>query len=154
MLRVTKIADYGVIVLTHFAGNPDSVLNARDIARKVKLPKPVVSKVLKMLARSGILVSQRGINGGYSLAMPPQEITIASIIHALEGPIAVTECTDRENGDCGMEGSCPVRGNWSRINSAIHQALDRITLSQMTRPLSPAQLDWKIAPADRSFLVP
>jgi FeS assembly SUF system regulator len=135
MLRVTKLADYGIVMLTRFAAQPDAVLNARDVAREVKLPLPVVSKVLKLLARDGMLISQRGMKGGYGLARKPEEITIASIIRALEGPIAMTECTDRVRGDCGMENNCPVRGNWHRINSAIHEALDQITLSQMTRPL-------------------
>jgi FeS assembly SUF system regulator len=137
MLRVTKLADYGIVMLTHIANHSGVTHNARDIASEVRLPLPVVSKVLKMLAREGVLVSQRGTKGGYSLARRPEEITVAQIIRALEGPIAVTECTDRVNGDCGLETRCPVRTNWHRINEAIHEALEKITLAEMAQPLSP-----------------
>ena len=135
MLRVTKLADYGIVILTHLAGQGRATYNARDIANEVRLPLPVVSKILKLLARSGLLVSQRGIKGGFSLARKPEGITVAQIIRALEGPIAVTECTDRIRGDCGIETGCPVRTNWHLINQAIHQALETITLAQMTQPL-------------------
>jgi len=135
MLRVTKLADYGIVMLTYFAARPDNSFNARDIAKVVQLPLPVVSKVLKLLARAGILQSQRGTKGGYSLALPPEEVTVAAIIRSLEVPIAVTECTDAVHGDCGLEIGCPVKTNWHLINRAIHQALEGITLAQMTQPL-------------------
>ena len=135
MLRVTKLADYGIVMLTYFASHSGSTHNARDIAGVVRLPLPVVSKILKALARDGLLTSQRGTKGGYGLSRRPEEITIADIIRALEGPIAVTECTDSVNGDCGLEMRCPVRTNWHRINQAIYQALERITLAEMTQPI-------------------
>jgi FeS assembly SUF system regulator len=135
MLRVTKLADYGIIIMTSFASRGDKAYNARDIAALTRLPQPVVSKVLKSLAKAGLLASQRGTKGGYSLAHPPQSITIASVIRALEGPIAVTECNDQIHGDCELEIRCPVRTNWHLINQAIFEALERITLSEMTREL-------------------
>jgi FeS assembly SUF system regulator len=135
MLRVTKLADYGIVMLTYVASRSGATHNARDIAREVRLPLPVVSKVLKQLVREGLLVSHRGIKGGYSLARDPAEITVAQIIRALEGPIAVTECTDRSRSDCDLETRCPVRTNWFMINQAIHGALEKITLSEMTQPL-------------------
>ncbi len=135
MLRVTKLADYGIVMLTYFATHVDKTFNAKDIAKVVRLPLPVVSKVLKLLARAGLLVSQRGTKGGYGLALPPAQITVSAIIQALEGPIAVTECTDMVRGECGLETGCPVRTNWHLINHAIQQALEGITLAQMTQPL-------------------
>jgi FeS assembly SUF system regulator len=136
MLRMTKLADYGIVMLTHFASSPTQVThNARDIASAVHLPLPMVSKVLKVLAREGLLVSHRGTKGGYSLARRPGDISIAEIIRALEGPIAVTECTDTLHGDCDLELLCPVRGNWHRINQAIREALESISLAEMTQPL-------------------
>jgi FeS assembly SUF system regulator len=135
MLRVTKLADYGIVLLTFFANHPENIYNARDLANNVRLPLPVVSKVLKLLSKSGLLLSQRGTKGGYCLARPPQEITVAAVIRALEGPIAVTECSDM-NRDCGLQPGCPVKTNWHLINQAIHSALEKITLSQMTQPLS------------------
>ncbi len=135
MLRVTKLADYGIVMLTYVASHSGATHNARDIAREVRLPLPVVSKVLKQLVREGLLVSHRGIKGGYSLARDPGDITVAQIIRALEGPIAVTECTDSSRSDCDIETRCPVRTNWFMINQAIHGALEKITLSEMTQPL-------------------
>jgi len=135
MLRVTKLADYGIVMLTHVASRGGATHNARDIASEVRLPLPVVSKVLKQLVREGLLVSQRGTKGGYGLARGPEQITVAQIIRALEGPIAVTQCTDKVRGDCDIETKCPVRTNWFLINRAIHGALEKITLAEMTQPL-------------------
>ena len=133
MLRVTKTADYGIVVMTHLATSHRQ-LNARDVARGARLPLPMASKILKALSREGLLVSHRGTKGGYSLARDPEQITIADIIRALEGPIAVTECTDRVHGDCDIERICPVRSNWHRINQAIRGALEQITLAEMSHP--------------------
>ena len=135
MLRVTKLADYGIVMMTYFATHSGETHNARDIANFARLPLPVVSKILKLLSREGLLISHRGTKGGYGMAAHPKDITIASIIRALEGPIAVTECTDLIKGDCGLETGCPVRTNWHLINKAIYQALESITLAQMTQPL-------------------
>ncbi|MBP1596611.1 MAG: system Fe-S cluster assembly regulator [Acidobacteria bacterium] len=136
MLRVTKLADYGIIILTRLAGQGVGTCNARDMARDVRLPQPVVSKILKLMAKGGLLESRRGVKGGYGLARKPEAITVAQIIRALEGPIAVTECTDKIRGDCGLETGCPVRTNWHQINRAIDQALESITLAEMARPLA------------------
>ncbi len=152
MLRVTKLADYGIVILTYFAARTQTTHNARDIAGVVRLPLPVVSKILKALARDGLLVSHRGTKGGYGLARKPEEITVADIIRSLEGPIAITECADTVNGDCELEVRCPVRTNWHRINQAIYQALERITLAEMTQPLH-EQLVHLQVPAGRPFLV-
>jgi Rrf2 family protein len=88
-----------------------------------------------LLSRHGLLASQRGIKGGYGLARAAQDITVAEIIRALEGPIAVTECSDSLHGDCDLQVGCPVRTNWHLINRAIHDALEKITLAEMTQPL-------------------
>ncbi len=150
MLRVTKLADYGIVMLTHFANHPESTCNARDIARVVRLPLPVASKVLKLLSKAGLLTSQRGTKGGYTLARGPEEITIAAIIRALEGPIAVTECTSMSH-DCDLELGCPVRTNWNLINQAIQSALEKITLAEMTQPLHRPLIDLTLP--GRSFRV-
>ena len=134
MLRVTKLADYGIVILTHLAAHRENTYNARDIANLVNLPLPVVSKVLKLLGKSGLVTSQRGIKGGYGLAYAPEKITVAAIIRAVEGPIAVTECN--ANRDCELEMRCPVRTNWHLINRTIQSALERISLAEMTRPIS------------------
>ncbi len=135
MIRMTKQADYGIVLLTRMASQPDRQFNASEAAAETHLPPPIVSKILKILAREGLLVSHRGVKGGYSLARDPEETTMSEIITALEGPIAITECIDNTPGECSQEPICPTRGNWQRINKAIRQALDSITLAEMLRPL-------------------
>lgn len=132
MLRMTKSADYGIVLLTHMAGEADRIFNAPELAQGARLPHPTVSKILKILAREGILASHRGAKGGYSLARTPREISVDQIIEALDGPIGITECIDEAPGECGQEPICPVRGNWQRINEAIRDALSGITLAEMT----------------------
>ena len=131
MIRITKQTDYGIVLLTHLAAQPERHLNAPELAAETQLPVPMVSKILKLLVRDGLLLSHRGVKGGYSLARLPQEITMAEIITALEGPIAITECVD-VSSDCSHERLCPVRSNWQRINAAVRGALEGITLAEMT----------------------
>jgi FeS assembly SUF system regulator len=133
MIRVTKLADYGTLLLTFLANHPENTYSARDIAQIVHLPLPVVSKVLKLLGKAGILVSQRGAKGGYHLGRNPKEITIAAIVRALEGPIAVTECT-AANRECGLELGCATRSSWHLINDAIQSVLENISLAEVAMP--------------------
>ena len=139
MLRITKQTDYGIVLLTRMAGEPGRQLNAPELAAEVQLPLPTVSKILKLLARDGLLVSHRGVKGGYSLAQPPERVTVAAIIASLEGPIAMTECIDDGPDACLQEGHCATQANWQVINRAIRNALEGITLRDMVEPL-PQQL--------------
>ena len=115
----------------------DSSHNARKLAEETQLPAPVVSKILKSLTRAGLLISQRGSKGGYSLARTPGEISVVEMITALEGPVGITECTMRP-GACAQESSCQVRDPWQRINDAVRAALERITLADLAKPIDPA----------------
>jgi FeS assembly SUF system regulator len=135
MIRITKQTDYGIVLLTHLSAQPERQYNAPDLAAEAQLPLPMVSKILKHLAREGLLLSHRGVKGGYSLARPPREISMAEIISALEGPIAITECID-EMGNCFHEPICQVRSNWQRINDAVRGALAGITLAEMALPFT------------------
>ncbi|MEZ5332176.1 MAG: SUF system Fe-S cluster assembly regulator [Thermoanaerobaculia bacterium] len=135
MIRMTKQADYGIVLLTRLAAAPGRLFSACELADETQLPQPTVSKILKILAREGLLASQRGVKGGYVLEREPAEISVADVISALEGPIAITECVDDNPGLCSQEAFCPVRGNWHRINDAIRRALSAITLAEMTQPL-------------------
>jgi FeS assembly SUF system regulator len=131
MIRITRQTDYGIILLTYLAGQPaDLVHTARDVAEAAGLPLPMVSKILKVLAREGLLATKRGVKGGYCLALPPESITLAQVIHALEGPIGMTDCASAP-GSCEWEPRCPVRVNWQRISGAVREALDKIPLSEM-----------------------
>jgi FeS assembly SUF system regulator len=108
---------------------------ARDLAREANLPLPTVSKILKILAREGLLIAHRGVKGGFSLARPPTEISVADIIRAFEGPLAITDCSSRVPGICRLELQCPVSHNWQKINRAVLGALKELTLATMIRPL-------------------
>ncbi len=132
MLRISKLTDYAIVVSTHL-GTLAGAIAVSDLASATRIPQPTVSKVLKALARAGVVVSHRGAHGGYRLARPAVEITVAEIIGALEGPISVTECADSPDQLCEHEPSCEVRANWQRINVAVQRALAGITLSDMAR---------------------
>ena len=143
MIRITRQTDYGIVLLACFATSPKkSLRNARDLAAETGQPLPTVSKILKMLVRRGLLESQRGVNGGYRLAREASSISVADIITALEGPIAITECLDETADDCNYEANCPCRPNWERINVAIRSALGGIPLTDMIPrfPLPPVQI--------------
>jgi FeS assembly SUF system regulator len=140
MLRLSKLADYGIVLMAQLARAPGSTHNARDLAAQTELPFPVVGKVLKTLTREGLLVSQRGAKGGYGLAQPPDQISVAKIITALEGPVALTECGFAP-GSCEHEPSCHVRTPWERINQAITQTLDRVTLADLVGPFDVIPLE-------------
>jgi FeS assembly SUF system regulator len=137
VLRITKQTDYGIVLLTRMASEPGRQLNAPELAAEVQLPLPTVSKILKLLARDGLLISHRGVKGGYTLARPPERITVAAIIASLEGPIAMTECIEDGTDECGQSGHCAIQANWQVINQAIRSALEGITLRDMAEPLPP-----------------
>lgn len=137
MIRLGKLTDYGLLLMSQIARRPATELHtARDLAVKCKLPLPTVSKLLKTLLQGGLLVSHRGIRGGYSLVREPHMISITEIISALEGPLALTECSSDVSGLCGLEHSCPIRDNQRIINQAIQGALERVMLSDLIRPMS------------------
>lgn len=133
MLRVSKLTDYATVVMTCLAAAGDGVLSAQALAERARLETPTVSKLLKQLAQAGLVVSTRGINGGYRLARVPQDISIADIVTAMEGPIGMTECS-AHSGACGHEPHCGVRVNWQRINHAIATALAEVSLADMVKP--------------------
>lgn len=136
MIRLGKLTDYGLLLMSQMARSPQTELHtARDLARKCKLPLPTVSKLLKSLLQHGLLVSHRGIRGGYSLVREAQLIPIAEIISALEGPLALTECSTDVEGLCDLESSCPIRDNQRIINQVIRGALDKVTLYDLIRPM-------------------
>ena len=137
MIRIARLTDYGIVLLTHFPRDGRSIVNARDLAAEANLPLPTVSKILKALSKAGLLVSHRGVAGGYSLARPPDQITVAEIIGALEGPIAMTDCAGDAHGLCTLEPCCPTQDNWRKINAAVRRALQGLTLADMTPAAEP-----------------
>ena len=122
--------------MSQIARRPQTELNtARDLAQKCSLPLPTVSKILKVLLQSGLLASHRGIKGGYSLARAAELISLAEIISALEGPLALTECSTDITGLCDLEPSCPIKDNQRIINHVIRGALEKVMLSDLIRPM-------------------
>lgn len=136
MLRISKLTDYGTVVLAHLAMDDGSVVSASDVANATGLATPTVSKLLKTLGRAGLVTSVRGPNGGYRLARAPQQISAADVIDALEGPVSITECSSVDS-QCEHEGMCSVGGTWQRINVAIRKALDDVTLLDLVHANSP-----------------
>jgi FeS assembly SUF system regulator len=134
MIRLTKQTDYGIVLLSQLATSSAEHHNAPGLARDTHLPLPMVSKILKLLARAGLLESHRGVKGGYRLARSPAEISVAEIIAALEGPIAITECAPDSSEECSYEAFCRVRANWQRIHRAVRDALGSVTLQEMAAP--------------------
>jgi FeS assembly SUF system regulator len=131
VIRLSRLSDYGIVLMAYLAEQPaDAQLSARGIAAGTRLPLPVVSKILKALAREGLLLSQRGPRGGYALARRPDRITVAEMITALEGPIGLTECT-MHPGQCVQEARCHVRKPWQQINHIVRSALAGVTLAQL-----------------------
>ena len=145
MIRVTKLADYGILLMTWLGYRSANPIPGRErhtapeVARDTGLPQPTVSKLLRALAQAELLDSQRGATGGYQLARAPKDISMADIITAIEGPIAIMECLGDESSDCGVLSLCPTRGNWDHINQAIRTALEGISLEEMARP----QRGWR-----------
>jgi FeS assembly SUF system regulator len=138
MLRMSKLTDYGIVLLTHLAreGGP-SMQTAQELAAASKIPLPTVSKILKELCRGGLVVSHRGRRGGYSLSRPASSISVAQIVEALEGPLGLTECAT-DAGSCSLEETCVARTHWGPISRAIHRTLSRLPLSSLGPRPAPA----------------
>ena len=133
MLRLSKLTDYATVILSFMARDNRRVCAAMEIATVTRIALPTVSKILKALVNANVLSSTRGAKGGYILASAPENITVATIISALEGPIAVTECSISQQG-CEQAAGCNISGHWNVINRAIYNALESVTLADMIKP--------------------
>lgn len=136
MIKLSRLADYAVVLLSQMGGDTKAVHNALDLAERTGLPVPTVSKILATLARAGVLISVRGAKGGYRLATAAERITVADIIAAIDGPIALTQCVDTA-GSCNVETLCPTRAGWHKINDAILGALTNVSLADLMTPPIP-----------------
>jgi FeS assembly SUF system regulator len=134
MLRLSKMADYGIVLLSYIANEPsDDPANARCLAQMSGLPLPTVSKVLKGFSRAGLLIAHRGQQGGYSLARHATKISVAEMITAIDGPIGLTDCSRDAPHLCDIEATCPVRNNWNIITHKVQNALAELSLEQMAQ---------------------
>ncbi len=130
MLRMSKMTDYGTLVLAHMAAEPGRIFSASDIAGETALALPSVRKLLKILSKSDLVASYRGASGGYALARSADQITAAQILDALEGPVTLTECSASDS-QCRLAHSCGVGRSWQHINRLIRQSLCDISLAQL-----------------------
>ncbi|MFQ5534169.1 MAG: SUF system Fe-S cluster assembly regulator [Sphingomonadales bacterium] len=135
MIRLSRLADYAVILMSHLAGSPAHIHNAHDVAAETGLPAPTVSKILGLMSRAELLVSHRGQGGGFSLSRAPSAISVADIVGVVDGPVALTTCIEEGPGECSREPTCRVRGYWQKINEAMKRALSEVTLADLACPV-------------------
>ena len=132
-MRLSSLADYAVVMMAACArhcGNSRS--NAAELAAETGIPLPTVQKLVSKLSHAGLLRSVRGAGGGFKLARPAAAVTLADIIEAIEGPIAMTSCVESGKHDCGLEGVCKVQPHWPVVNNAVRGALAGINLTSLT----------------------
>lgn len=141
-MRLSSMADYAVVTMTaaarhcgrHAAGG--ARVSAQQLADETGLPVPTVQKLVSKLAAAGLLKSSRGLGGGLKLARPAAAISLADIVEAVEGPIALAPCSVHGRHDCTLEAECTVRPHWPMVDEALRGALAGVSLIQLSRPAS------------------
>ena len=135
MIRISRLADYGMVLLGHLARHGrEAPMHARDLAQVSGVPAPTVAKILKSLTRAGILSAQRARRGGYRLARTAEEITVTEVLAALDGPVSITTSCAVGPQTCELAPTCPGKDKWHLVNQAIHRSLGKLTLSEMVSP--------------------
>ena len=146
MLRISKLTDYGTVILADLAARNETRASAVEVAETTGLSQPTVRKVLKLLGKARLVVATRGVHGGYQLARAATDISAADVIDALEGPVSITECSAHDR-HCELEAQCSVGGAWQRINVAIRRALGEISLTDLrTSTQRPPSFDFSGTP--------
>jgi FeS assembly SUF system regulator len=140
LIRLTNLADYAVVLMTAAAREPQLRLSAARVADVTAIPAPTVAKLMGTLARAGLLTASRGVAGGFSLARDASQISVAAIVEAVDGPIALTNCVTGDTHDCAIEDHCAVRGHWGPINQAVRAALAAVTLADLLVPATARRL--------------
>ena len=134
-MRLSSLADYAVVMMTAAARAGEGArLNATVLAAKTGVPLPTAQKLVSRLAAAGLIESVRGTGGGFSLARAADAITLADIVEAVEGPIALTTCVDEERHECALDGHCQVKPHWAVVNRAVRGALAGVTLADLAQP--------------------
>ena len=131
MIKFSRLADYAVVILAELARAEEEMMAASALACKSNLPEPTVAKVLKLLAKGDVIVSIRGVNGGYKLARAQTEITVADVVTAVDGPVCLTTCVENSEAECEHACHCMVKGRWDQVNHAISAALEGVSLADM-----------------------
>lgn len=146
MLRVTRLTDYATLVLAALAAAPARVHSAAELAELARLELPTVAKVLKPLARAGLVESFRGAAGGYRLARAAEDIPLIDVVEAIEGPLGMTECSG-EHSSCEHESHCGLQSHWRYVNDVIANALRGVSLAQMLAPGASKRIPLHLATA-------
>ena len=133
MLRIAKLTDYATVLMVRLARDPARCFSAAQLADELGVPLPTVAKLLKSLLQARLLTSARGAVGGYTLAHAPHAISVADVVNAIEGPVALTECS-LGKGNCSREKDCSTRANWQLISRAVLVALETVSLADMALP--------------------
>src|SRR5690349_4715036 len=134
-MRLTHLADYAVVLMTAAAQRPTAArLSATELAAETGVPLPTAQKLMGQLAASGLLSSVRGAGGGFALAKPAAEISLADIVEAVEGPIALTMCSDSSNHECILDAHCRVKPHIGVVGRAVRGALDAVNLEALCTP--------------------
>jgi FeS assembly SUF system regulator len=131
MLKLSKLTDYAVVLLAQFARREGGIATAPQLCEQTGLPQPTVAKILKILAKGGLLTAHRGASGGYALAKSAREISVADIVTVMDGPIHLTECAEETTHECQMSRGCAMQGRWNRVNQVIRSALQNVSLYEM-----------------------
>ncbi len=135
-MRLSSLADYAVVMMAAAARHgAEARLSATSLAAETGVPLPTAQKLTGRLATAGLLATSRGTNGGFVMARDVGDISLADIIEAVDGPIALTTCVDDHRSDCALEGSCRVRPHWTVVNAAVRDAFAGVTLDQLCDPV-------------------
>jgi FeS assembly SUF system regulator len=147
-MRLSSLADYAIVMMTAAARHCGGMarVNATSLAQETGVPLPTAQKLVSRLSAAGLIESTRGTGGGFRLSRPPSAISLADVIEAVEGPIALTTCVDNDRHDCALDGTCLVRPHWSVVNRAVRSALASVSLTQLaaTIPSVPRMADGPI----------
>ena len=131
MLKVTRLADYAVSIISSFSDNENEILSSQDIVYKTKLQQATVNKLLSRLVKEGFLVPFRGANGGYKLKKDLSNISIKELVEAIEGPVSLTDCLNKNANDCNLFSVCNTKNTWSMVNNAIKDTLESIKIKDI-----------------------
>ncbi len=145
-MRLSRLADYAVVLMTHVAQHPDDSHAAAESAAATRLPAPTVARVMARLCQAGLLTSARGARGGYRLACPAAAIPVGAIVSLFDGPVRLTRCAQSGRPRCEVEAICPSRVGLQRLNAAVRQALCDVSLADIVLPAAAASSGLSATP--------
>ena len=143
MIRFSRMADYGVLLLGHFARHPGPLASTSELSETYHMPRTVVANLLKEFSKAGLLESRRGLHGGYRLARPASEITLLDVLSVIDGPVQLIDCAADDllhSPACGYEDVCPSRSPMQAVHKRIVGLLSGITLAELMHTHTPVPL--------------